>query len=103
MSIQAEQDYQLEYDPLAVGLTRPPVFMGVSTALFFSNIMLGMIICVVTHSFYGAVLFFILHLFMVKFSAKEPKFFSLWWKSITKTPPVLNTRYWGKTNSYKIG
>jgi len=96
-----QSDYELGYDALAVGLTRPPVFMGVSTALFFGNLMLGMIICVVTHTAYGALLSIILHVTMARISAKEPKFFSLWWKALTKTPPVLNTKYWGKTNSYE--
>jgi len=96
-----QTDYELAYDPLAVGLTRPPVFMGVSTALFFANLMLGMIICVVTRSLYGVFLSIVVHITMARLSAKEPKFFSLWWKALTKTPPVLNAHYWGKTNSYE--
>lgn len=101
MSKQTSNDYKLEYDTLKVALTRPPLFMGVSTALFFINMMLGMIICVITNTFYGVVLSGILHVVMLKLSAKEPKFFILWCKAFNKTPPVLNTRFWGKTNSYE--
>jgi type IV secretion system protein VirB3 len=96
-----QPDYEIQYDSLALGLTRPPVFFGVSTLLFFVNVMLGMIICVFTKTAYGAVLFVVLHLIMARLSAKEPKFFSLWQKAFTKTPPVLNAYYWGKTNSYE--
>jgi type IV secretion system protein VirB3 len=96
-----QPQYELQYDALAVGLTRPPMFMGVSTLLFFGNMAVGMIICLITQSIYGAVLFGILHLLMVSLSAKDPKFCALWSTALRSTPPVLNSLFWGKTNSYE--
>lgn len=90
-----------ERDHLALGLTRSPVFMGVNIRLFFANVMLCTLICIDAHTFWGIPLFVVFHLIMVRFSIKEPNFFSIYTKALTKTPPVLNRWFWGKTNSYE--
>ena len=92
---------QVEVDHLAVGLTRPPMFMGINIRLFFANIVLCVLICVDAHTSLGIPLFIILHLIIAKLSIDEPNFFSIWLKSFLKTPPVLNSNFWGKTNSYE--
>ena len=94
-------DKQIEVDHLAVGLTRPPMFMGINIRLFFANIVVCMLICVDVHTPFGIPLFIILHLIIAKLSIDEPNFFSIWVKSFFKTPPVLNSYFWGKTNSYE--
>jgi type IV secretory pathway VirB3-like protein len=91
----------LEVDHLALGLTRPPMFMGINIRLFFANIVLCTMGCINAHTFTGIPLFFVLHIVMARFSVKDPNFFSIWIKSFFKTPPVLNNKYWGKTNSYE--
>ena len=93
-------EYVTEVDHLAVGLTRPPMFMGVNMRLFFANIVLCSLICIDAHTVLGVPLFLVLHLLMVKASVKEPNFFFIWTMAMIKTPPVLNSRFWGKTNSY---
>jgi type IV secretion system protein VirB3 len=93
-------DYTVAIDPLAVGLTRPPLFMGINLRLFFANVIFSVLLCVDTHTFYGIPIFILLHLVMLRCSAKEPNFFQLWLKGFSKTPPVLNFNYWGKVNSY---
>jgi len=97
----SKEDYIIEIDPLALALTRPPMFMGVNLRLFFGNLVLCFLICIDLHTLYGIPLFIIFHIIMVRLSVKEPGFFWLWIKAFTKTPPVLNSWFWGKTNSYE--
>ncbi len=92
---------QIEVDHLAVGLTRSPTFMGINIRLFFANIVVCTLICIDAHTVLGIPLFIILHLSIAKLSINEPDFFSIWVKSFFKTPPVLNSHFWGKTNSYE--
>lgn len=91
----------IDTDHVAVGLTRSPMFMGVNIRLFFSNIVLSTLICIDAHTFLGIPLFIVAHLLMVKLSINEPNFFSIRMKSFFKTPPGLNSFFWGKTNSYE--
>lgn len=96
-----KNEYQIEIDHLALGLTRAPTFMGIHIRLFFANLVFCALLCIDAHTFLGVPLFFILHLYFLKHSLKEVNFFQLWCKSLIKTPPVLNYWYWGKTNSYE--
>ena len=90
-----------ELDHLAIGLTKSPMFMGVNIRLFFANVVLCTLICIDAHTILGIPLFLFLHVVMVVLSLKEPNFFSLYFKAFTKSPPILNRWYWGKTNSYE--
>jgi type IV secretory pathway VirB3-like protein len=96
MSAKSEK----ELDHLALGLTRSPMFAGVNIRLFFANLVGSTLICIDAHTFWGIPLFLMLHLIMVKLSTKDPNFFTIRVKAFLKTPPVLNYRFWGKTNSY---
>lgn len=96
-----KNDKEIEVDHLALGLTRSPMFMGVSIRLFFTNIALSAMICVDAHTVLGIPLFLLLHAISAKLSVSEPNFFIIWTKSFFKTPPILNYRFWGKTNSYE--
>lgn len=91
----------IETDDLAIGLTRSPMFMGVTVKSFFLNVLLCTLICVDAHTVLGIPLFVVIHLIMVRMSIKDPDFLYLHFKAFTKTPPVLNRWYWGKTNSYE--
>jgi type IV secretory pathway VirB3-like protein len=92
---------QKEYDHLALGLTKSPMFMGVNLRVFFGNLVLCALICINAHTLWGVLLFVVIHLFAVRLSIKEPDFLYLNAKTFIKTPPVLNRWYWGKTNSYE--
>lgn len=96
-----ENNYEVEIDHLAIGLTRSPTFMSVNVKVFFGNIVLCTLICIIWHTFLGIPLFIFTHLLLVRFSLKEPDFLYIYAKSLIKTPPVLNRWYWGKTNSYE--
>lgn len=94
------QTEKVEKDPLAIGLTRPVMFMGLPIRLFFGNAMLGSLICIDAHTFLGIPLMVLLHLIMAKLALSEPLFFKLYFYSFIKTPPVMNYSFWGKTNTY---
>lgn len=96
-----DHDYQKQMDPLALGLTRSPMFMGVNIRLFFGNLVLCALICIDAHTFWGVPLFVVIHLVMVRLSIKEPDFLSIRSKVLIMTPPVLNRWYWGDANSYE--
>tara|TARA_R110000868_G_scaffold351481_2_gene612765 strand:- start:1435 stop:1737 length:303 start_codon:yes stop_codon:yes gene_type:complete len=94
-------NHQKEYDYLALGLTKSPMFMGVNLRLFFGNIVLCALICINAHTLWGVPLFVVIHLVAVRLSIKEPDFLYLNIKAFIKTPPAPNRWFWGKTNSYE--
>lgn len=93
-------EYKVEADHLALGLTKSPMFMGVNIRLFFINMVVCTLICIDADTFLGIPIFIFNHFIIVKLSIKEPNFLYILTKSLIKTPPVLNSFYWGKTNSY---
>jgi len=93
------QDKKL--DPLALGLTKTPMFMGVSLKLFFANLVFCLMLCLNLKTLFGLLLFIILHLIAVLKSIKEPNFLSLYFNAFIKTPPNRNYMFWGKVNSYE--
>lgn len=96
-----DNNYRVEIDYLALGLTRSPMFMGANIKIFFMNIILCCLICLNASAFLGISLCIFIHLLIVKLSLKEPDFFSIYLRSFIKTSPVINRWYWGKTNSYE--
>lgn len=92
---------QIDVDHLAIGLTREPMFMGINMRVFFANIVISVLVCIDAHTILGIPLFIILHLFSLKLSIREPNFLYLYTKAFFKTPPILNRKYWGGTNSYE--
>jgi type IV secretory pathway VirB3-like protein len=99
--MEKQATYQLEWDDLAVGLTRPPLFMGVTLPVGFLTLMLGCLAYVYTQTVYVFPMFGLWHLITVRLSLKEPYFLSLYWKWIHQTPPVPNYAFWGGCNSYE--
>ena len=97
------KDYQLEVDPLALALTRPPLFMGIPIRLFFANLTINMMICIDLQTLMGIPLFGLFDLILFRLATQDLQFFRLWLKYFTQTPPVLNSGFWGGTNSYQPG
>jgi type IV secretory pathway VirB3-like protein len=91
----------LEIDHLALALTRSPLFMGVNIRLFFANLIFCTLLCIHANTFWGIPLWGVNQLWMMKLSIREPNFLFIWVKVLFKTPPILNYRFWGKTNSYE--
>lgn len=97
------KEYSIEVDSLALALTRPPVFMGIPLRLFFANVAINMMICLDLHTLMGIPLFGVIHLVLFRLASKDLQFFQCWLKYFTQTPPVLNSHFWGGTNSYQPG
>ncbi|WP_218813340.1 type IV secretion system protein VirB3 [Rickettsiella endosymbiont of Dermanyssus gallinae] len=97
------KEYVLEVDPLALALTRPPLFMGIPMRLFFANVAVNMMICIDLHTLIGIPLVGVVHLILFRLATKDLQFFRCWLKYMTQTPPVLNSGFWGGTNSYSPG
>jgi type IV secretion system protein VirB3 len=95
--------YPLEVDSLALALTRPPLFMGIPVRLFFANLAINIMICIDLQTLMGIPLFGLSHLILFRLATQDLQFFRLWLKYCTQTPPVLNSRFWGGTNSYSPG
>lgn len=96
-----KDEYRIETDSVALGLTRPPIFLGVNIRLFFGLVVVCLLVCVDFQTIYGIPLFVLLYLISARLSVKEPNFFLYWAKAFTKTPPVLNSYFWGGVNSYE--
>jgi type IV secretion system protein VirB3 len=95
------KDYQLEVDALALALTRPPLFMGIPIRLFFANLAINTMVCIDLQTLVGIPLFGLFHLILFRLTTKDLQFFRLWLKYFNQTPPVLNSGFWGGTNSYQ--
>jgi type IV secretion system protein VirB3 len=96
----SKQEYTIEVDDLALGLTRPSMVFGVTITVAFSNLMIAALSYIYTRSFYLIFLVAIFHLIATQLSVKEPRFLDLRFRQFTLTPPVLNYNFWGKCNSY---
>src|SRR5262245_46153919 len=96
-----DHEYQKQIDPLALGLTRSSLFMGVNVRVFFANAVFCTLLCIDAHTFLGIPLFVIIYLILARLSIKEPNFLYIWIKTFIMTPPVLNRWFWGRTNSYE--
>ena len=95
------EQYQKQRDPLALGLTRSPMFMGVNIRFFFVNLVVCTLICVNAHTIWGVPLFLVVHVIAVRLSIKEPDFFYHRSKALILTPPLMNRWGWGGVNSYE--
>lgn len=93
--------YELQIDLLAVGLTRPAMFMGVALKALLALVFFCSLLYVYTKTILVIPLFAVLYFFALYFSSKEPRFYEFWLQYFSKTPPLLNYAFWGKTNSYE--
>ena len=96
----AQIRYELELDPLAVGLTRPPLFMGIALKLFVALVLFCMITYIYTQTLWMVPIFGLLYSIALYASLDEPRFYEYWLQYGRQTPPVRNYGLWGKTNSY---
>lgn len=93
-------DYVIEIDDLAVGLTRPPMIFGVSMTVAFVHLMIAALSYIYLRSLITLPIVGISFLVCAHLSIKEPRFLDIRFQQFTKTPPVLNSGFWGKCNSY---
>lgn len=96
-----ESEYQIEIDSLALGMTRPTVYMGVEMKFFFANVVVGLLICIYSHSFFGVLFSIISYTIMRVVSQKDIHCFSVYATYYKHSMPLITYSFWGKTNSYE--
>lgn len=90
-------------DPLFLGLTRPPMLLGVSYTFAALNGIISLLAFVVTGSFfYLLVLLPGLHLMGWFICLKEPRAIELFIARMSKCNVCRNRYYYGGTNSYDL-
>jgi len=99
------EEEPVEIDPLFIGMTRPPMTMGVPMEFFGINFMIfgiGMVLCA---SLMGKALFFAcltlpLHALGILATEKDLQWMRIFLTKMNKCPPHKNRRFW-KCNSYR--
>ncbi|MDX1916471.1 MAG: VirB3 family type IV secretion system protein [Rickettsiaceae bacterium] len=86
-------------DPLFVGLTRPPMLLGVSLMFAVVNMLICGIIYIMMTSVKVVLLGVLLHLVGFIICFKEPRFIELWIMKASKCNKCPNKGYYG-ANSY---
>ena len=89
-------------DPVALGLTRLPLFWGVPLKAFFINVMVAAILGLHTTLWLGFIAAIVGYVTLLTLTRYEPRYLHILWKAYTKTPPVLNSAFWGSCNSYEV-
>lgn len=100
-----EEEAQVEIDPLFVGMTRPPIVMGVPMEFFGINFILFGIGMIAFLSLTGKFLFFLcvcipLHVLGYIATEKEPHWMNIYLTKVAHCGPIQNRSFW-KSNSYK--
>jgi type IV secretion system protein VirB3 len=96
---------EVEIDALFIGMTRPPVTMGVPMEFFGLNFILFGIGMILFMSLTGKVLYFVgltlpLHAIGYVATEKDPHWMRVWLTKLSKCAPTRNKRFW-KSNSYQ--
>ena len=93
----------LNVDALFLGLTRPPMIMGVSYTFASLNGIISLLAFIVTNSFfYLLVLLPSIHLVCYFLCLKEPRAMELFIIKASKCSICRNKIYHGGTNSYDV-
>lgn len=100
-----EEKKGLSKTPLFIGMTRPPMAMGVPMEFFGINFMVFGVGMILFMSLTAKILFFVLvclplHAIGYLATEKDPHWMNIMITKGTKCPPIKNRNYW-KTNSYK--
>ncbi len=95
----------VDINPLFIGMTRPPLTMGVPMEFFGINFILFGIGMIMFTSLTAKILFFIclslpLHAGGYIATEKDPHWMKVWLTKLNKCPPTTNKRFW-KSNSYQ--
>jgi len=90
-------------DPLFLGLTRPPMLIGVSYSFAALNGIFSLLAFIITSSFfYLLVLLPGLHMVGWFICLKEPRAIELFIARMSKCNVCRNRYYYGGTNSYDV-
>lgn len=100
-----ENEEHIDADPLFVGMTRPPIVMGVPMEFFGINFIIFGIGMIAFLSLTGKFVFFLcvcipLHVLGYIATEKEPHWMNIYLTKLTRCGPTQNKRFW-KSNSYQ--
>ena len=99
------KDAPVEIDPLFLGMTRPPIAMGVPMEFFGLNFMLfgvGMILftALSAKALFLACVNLPLHAAGYIATEKDPHWMRVWLTKASRCAPIRNRGFW-KSNSYR--
>ena len=90
-------------NPLFLGLTRPPMLLGVSYTFAALNGIISLLAFVITSKFfYLLVLLPSIHMVGWFLCLKEPRAIELFLAKTSKCSVCRNRMYYGRTNSYDV-
>ncbi len=90
-------------NPLFLGLTRPPMLLGVSYTFAALNGIVSLLAFVITNKFfYLLVLLPVTHMIAWFICLKEPRAIELFIARMSKCNVCRNRYYYGSTNSYDV-
>ncbi len=91
---------RIDVDPLFIGMTRPPMAMGVTYSFLVLNLMITVITFLALNNLIAFLMFIPAHAIGYLMCLKDPRIFELWRVRLMKTPPNQNHRFW-QANSYR--
>jgi len=99
------EEEEVDIDPLFIGMTRPPMMLGVPIEFFFLNFILFGIGTVMFLSLMHKILFFCLliaplHVLGYVMTEKDPQWMRVWLTKFQKCFITQNKGFW-KANSFK--
>ena len=93
----------IDSDPLFLGLTRPPLIMGVSYTFAALNGITSLLAFIITSKFfYLLVLLPTTHMIAWFICLKEPRAIELFLAKTSKCSICRNRSYYGRVNSYDV-
>lgn len=92
-------DEKVEIDPLFLGMTRPPMVMGVTYSFFVINGMVTTISFLALNNLFAFLVGIPVHIVGYLLCLKDPRMFDIWRVRLLKTPMTRNRRFWS-ANSY---
>ncbi|MES9906755.1 MAG: VirB3 family type IV secretion system protein [Sedimenticola sp.] len=86
--------------PLFLGMTRPPMFAGVTFNAFVLNSGFSIIVFLGTGELPWILIGVPFHLISYLICEKDPNLFDAWAVKFMKTMTCINKKHWENTNSY---
>jgi len=95
----AEPTSELRVDPLFLGMTRPPMALGVTFSSFVLNVVATTIAFLAASDLRAFLLFVPIHGLAYLLCLRDPRIFELLFVRAAKTPPIPNSGFW-RAKSY---
>jgi type IV secretory pathway VirB3-like protein len=104
-----QNNYEIEIDSLAVGLTKPAMQFGVPMAAFYGNVMIYFLGWALSQNFVSdkiaitalfILLFVMTYIVMVWITFKDAHGLGIAWLNLKSFRKHINYKLWGNTDSY---